>query len=144
MKKNEREIGLVHYLSQSNKGPSILYAQPSDAAPAFCCCLLISYSAAKHHESSLAWLCGFCRKCSTVSFNVQEQDASAAVENPEIWLIWTPCSSVFGYLFFPVVCIYSASLSPSSLNWGEKKACLFGVYRIKEEVNIISITFEIG
>lgn len=32
MKKTDGEIGLVHYLSQSNRG-RLLYAQPSDAAP---------------------------------------------------------------------------------------------------------------
>lgn len=57
-------------------------------------------------------------------------------------------------IFFLLVCIYSTSLSPSSLNQGrasrerrkkkkkKEKPSLFGVYRIKEEVNIISITFE--
>lgn len=43
----------------------------------------------------------------------------------------------FGYLSF---FLFFLVLLPSTR--GNKKACLFGVYRIKEEVNIISITFE--
>lgn len=63
----------------------------------------------------------------------------APQQNSDIWLIFNTVQLSFGYLFYFFIYSTSLSLFPSTRGGN---ACLFGVYRIKEEVNIISITFE--
>lgn len=75
------------------------------------------------------WLCGSCQRCFTTSFSVKAT-ADWDLKGPSCCrkpgnLILTPSSWLLDiYVFFFPVCIYSTSLSPSSLNQGgrEKKA----------------------
>lgn len=93
------------------------------------------------------WLCGLFQKlllCPTSNSGSWFKKASARVENFRYLIDFNTTELFQTSIFLPLVCIYSVAftVSPSSLKQGGKTACLFGVYRIKEEVNIISITFE--